>query len=77
MKHTVLVVDDEASIADGLRLTLEAEGYSRAHRRLGADRAGAVAQAEAHVAPSSTSCCPMATGSRSPVSSSRVIPPWR
>ena len=25
---TVLVVDDEASIADGLRLTLEAEGYS-------------------------------------------------
>ena len=38
MRHTVLVVDDEASIADGLRLTLEAEGYSvriagsRAHR---------------------------------------------
>ena len=28
MRHTVLVVDDEASIADGLRLTLEAEGYS-------------------------------------------------
>ena len=30
MKHrgTVLVVDDEASIADGLRLTLESEGYS-------------------------------------------------
>jgi len=24
MRHTVLVVDDEASIADGLRLTLEA-----------------------------------------------------
>ena len=28
MRHTVLVVDDEASIDDGLRLTLEAEGYS-------------------------------------------------
>ena len=30
MKHTgtILVVDDEVSIADGLRLTLEAEGYS-------------------------------------------------
>ena len=27
-RSTVLVVDDEASIADGLRLTLEAEGYS-------------------------------------------------
>jgi two-component system, NtrC family, response regulator AtoC len=27
-RPTVLVVDDEASIADGLRLTLEAEGYS-------------------------------------------------
>jgi two-component system response regulator AtoC len=28
MRQTVLVVDDEASIADGLRLTLEAEGMS-------------------------------------------------
>ncbi len=30
MKHgrTVLIVDDEATIADGLRMTLEAEGYS-------------------------------------------------
>jgi DNA-binding NtrC family response regulator len=28
MKQTVLVVDDEPSIADGLRLTLETEGYS-------------------------------------------------
>jgi len=28
MKPTVLVVDDEASIADGLRLTLESEGYA-------------------------------------------------
>src|SRR5205823_3760574 len=27
-RHTVLVVDDEASIADGLRLTLESEGMS-------------------------------------------------
>src|SRR5256714_6117300 len=28
MRQTVLVVDDEASIADGLRLTLEAEGMN-------------------------------------------------
>jgi len=30
VKHTatILVVDDEVSIADGLRLTLESEGYS-------------------------------------------------
>ena len=28
MRQTVLVVDDEASIADGLRLTLESEGMS-------------------------------------------------
>ena len=50
MRHTVLVVDDEASIADGLRLTLEAEGYSV--RIAGSVRTalGAVAQAEAHVA---------------------------
>ena len=50
MKHTVLVVDDEASIADGLRLTLEAEGYSV--RIAGSVRTAlsAVAQAEAHVA---------------------------
>ena len=50
MRHTVLVVDDEASIADGLRLTLEAEGYSV--RIAGSVRTalGAMAQAEAHVA---------------------------
>jgi DNA-binding NtrC family response regulator len=50
MRHTVLVVDDEASIADGLRLTLEAEGYSV--RIAGSVRTalGAVAQADAHVA---------------------------
>ncbi len=50
MRHTVLVVDDEASIADGLRLTLEAEGYSV--RIAGSVRTAlaAVAQADAHVA---------------------------
>jgi DNA-binding NtrC family response regulator len=50
MRHTVLVVDDEASIADGLRLTLEAEGYSV--RIAGSVRTGlaAVTQADAHVA---------------------------
>jgi two-component system, NtrC family, response regulator AtoC len=50
MRHTILVVDDEASIADGLRLTLEAEGYSV--RIAGSVRTalGSVAQADAHVA---------------------------
>jgi DNA-binding NtrC family response regulator len=50
MRHTVLVVDDEASIADGLRLTLEAEGYSV--RIAGSVRTGlaSVSQADAHVA---------------------------
>jgi DNA-binding NtrC family response regulator len=50
MRHTVLVVDDEASIADGLRLTLEAEGYSV--RIAGSVRTGlaAVTQSDAHVA---------------------------
>ena len=64
MRHTVLVVDDEASIADGLRLTLEAEGYS-------VRIAGSVRTALAAVttpmptSPSSTSCCPTVTGWRS------------
>jgi two-component system, NtrC family, response regulator AtoC len=50
MRHTILVVDDEASIADGLRLTLEAEGYSV--RIAGSVRTGlaAVTQADAQVA---------------------------
>jgi two-component system response regulator AtoC len=50
MRQTILVVDDEASIADGLRLTLEAEGYSV--RIAGSVRTGlaAVSQTEAHVA---------------------------
>jgi DNA-binding NtrC family response regulator len=50
MRHTILVVDDEASIADGLRLTLEAEGYSV--RIAGSVRTGlaAVTQSDAHVA---------------------------
>jgi DNA-binding NtrC family response regulator len=50
VRHTVLVVDDEASIADGLRLTLEAEGYSV--RLAGSVRTAlaAIAQTDAHVA---------------------------
>ena len=50
MRHTILVVDDEASIADGLRLTLEAEGYSV--RLAGSVRTAlaAIAQTDAHVA---------------------------
>ena len=51
-KHgpTVLVVDDEASIADGLRLTLEAEGY--AVRIAGSVRTAlsAIAQSDAQAA---------------------------
>jgi two-component system, NtrC family, response regulator AtoC len=50
VRHTVLVVDDESSIADGLRLTLEAEGYSV--RLAGSVRTAlaAIAQTDAHVA---------------------------
>ena len=50
MRQTVLVVDDEASIADGLRLTLEAEGMSV--RLAGSVRTAlaAVAQTDVHVA---------------------------
>jgi two-component system, NtrC family, response regulator AtoC len=49
-RNTVLVVDDEASIADGLRLTLEAEGYSV--RIAGSVRTAlaAIAQTDAQVA---------------------------
>ncbi len=48
--HTVLVVDDEPSIVDGLRLTLEAEGY--AVRIAGSVRTAlsVVEQAEVHAA---------------------------
>src|SRR6185295_19687360 len=50
VRHTILVVDDEASIADGLRLTLEAEGYSV--RIAGSVRTAlaSVAQSDPHVA---------------------------
>jgi DNA-binding NtrC family response regulator len=50
MRQTVLVVDDEASIADGLRLTLEAEGISV--RLAGSVRTAlaAVAQTDVQVA---------------------------
>jgi two-component system response regulator AtoC len=50
IRQTVLVVDDEASIADGLRLTLEAEGYSV--RIAGSVRTAlaAIAQTDAQVA---------------------------
>ncbi len=50
IRQTVLVVDDEASIADGLRLTLESEGYSV--RIAGSVRTAlaAIAQTDAQVA---------------------------
>ena len=49
MKHagTILVVDDEPSIADALRLTLEAEGYSV--RIAGGTRTALAAAAEADI----------------------------
>ena len=40
MKPAVLVVDDEPSIADGLRLILEREGYA-------VDTAGSIAEGAA------------------------------
>jgi DNA-binding NtrC family response regulator len=46
-RQTVLVVDDEASIADGLRLTLEAEGWSV--RLAGSVRAALAAVAQTDV----------------------------
>ena len=50
MRHTVLVVDDEASIADGLRLTLEARRYAVRIAGSVATALAAVTQADAHVA---------------------------
>jgi DNA-binding NtrC family response regulator len=48
--RTVLVVDDEPSIVDGLRLTLEAEGYAVRIAGSVATALAAVAQGEAQVA---------------------------
>jgi DNA-binding NtrC family response regulator len=47
---TVLVVDDEATIADGLRLTLEAEGYAVRIAGSVATALSAIAQADAQAA---------------------------
>ncbi|HKB26152.1 MAG TPA: sigma-54 dependent transcriptional regulator [Methylomirabilota bacterium] len=48
--RTVLVVDDEKTITDGLRLTLEAEGYTVRTAASVREALTGVAQAEAHVA---------------------------
>ena len=64
MKPAVLVVDDEPSIADGLRLILEREGYA-------VDTAGSIAEAprastpRTSPSPSSTSSFLTATASGS------------
>ena len=52
MKHagTILVVDDEASVADGLRLTLESAGYSVRIAGGVHTAVEVMAQAEAHAA---------------------------
>jgi DNA-binding NtrC family response regulator len=47
---TVLIVDDEATIADGLRMTLEAEGYSVRIAGSVQTALAAMAQVEAHAA---------------------------
>src|SRR5437867_3753017 len=48
--RTVLVVDDEKTIADGLRLTFESEGYSVRTAGSVREALGAVAQSDPHAA---------------------------
>ncbi|HZN52242.1 MAG TPA: sigma-54 dependent transcriptional regulator [Methylomirabilota bacterium] len=48
--HSILVVDDEKTIADGLRLTFEGEGYSVRTAGSVREALGAVAQSEPHAA---------------------------
>src|SRR2546422_7093528 len=48
--HTVLVVDDEKTIADGLRLTLESEGYGVRTAGGVREALGALAQIDPHAA---------------------------
>ena len=48
--HTILVVDDEKTIADGLRLTLESEGYGVRTAGSVREALGAVVQGDSHAA---------------------------
>jgi DNA-binding NtrC family response regulator len=48
--HTILVVDDEKTIADGLRLTLESEGYGVRTAGSVREAMGAMIQSEPHAA---------------------------
>jgi len=48
--HSILVVDDEKTIADGLRLTLESEGYGVKTAGSVREALGAVVQGEPHAA---------------------------
>src|SRR2546422_5656395 len=48
--HTILVVDDEKTIADGLRLTLESEGYGVRTAGSVREALGTVVQSEPHAA---------------------------
>ena len=48
--HTILVVDDEKTIADGLRLTLESEGYGVRIAGSVREALGALVQADPHAA---------------------------
>jgi DNA-binding NtrC family response regulator len=48
--HTILVVDDEKTIADGLRLTLESEGYGVRTASSVREAMGAMIQSEPHAA---------------------------
>jgi DNA-binding NtrC family response regulator len=48
--HTILVVDDEKTIADGLRLTLESEGYGVRTAGSVREALGALVQGEPHAA---------------------------
>src|SRR6266700_336348 len=48
--HTILVVDDEKTIADGLRLTLESEGYGVRTAGSVREALGALVQGDSHAA---------------------------
>ena len=48
--HTILVVDDEKTIADGLRLTLESEGYGVRTAGSVREALGALVQGDPHAA---------------------------
>src|SRR2546429_1399040 len=48
--HTILVVDDEKTIADGLRMTLESEGYGVRTAGSVREALGALVQGDPHVA---------------------------